>query len=78
MAKVMAMSIKPDSQWRAEADARTLAEAKVIMADSKRHKAAVQAAAKMSAEQMAKARVMKSVAGKKIRPEDAGRDLRKE
>jgi len=68
---------KSEKEWRAERDARTLAEAKVIMADPKRHKAAMEAAARMSAEQMAEAKAMRSVAGKKIRPEDWGKDLRK-
>jgi hypothetical protein len=70
---------KSDRDWRAEEDARTLAEARVIMADPKRHKAAVGAAAEMAEEKMVAAKAMKRVANcRKVRPETAGTKLRSE
>ena len=54
---------KQDLKWQAENDARTLADAKVIMTDSKRLSAAKKAAESIADKQMKEAKAMKKVAG---------------
>jgi membrane protein involved in colicin uptake len=54
-----------EKRWRAEEDARTLAEAEVIKKDSARLKAAQQAAAKMAKEAADRAAGMSKIASKK-------------
>ena len=54
-----------DKRWRAESDARTLAEATVIQKDAQRMKAATEAAARMAEEQRKEAAAMTSVARRK-------------
>lgn len=57
--------ISPDEKrWQAEADAHTLAAAKVIEKDKARLSAAQEAAARMAQEQADQANAMKSVARK--------------
>ena len=53
-----------DKIWRAESDARTLAEADVIQKDKNRLKMAVKTAKKMADERMKEATSMKKVANK--------------
>lgn len=53
-----------DTDFRAEGDAHTLAEAAAIKADKKRLAAAQKAAAKMAPEQSAKARALGGLARK--------------
>ncbi len=55
---------KEDMRWRAEADAHTLAEAKAIMGDPSRVKAAASAAKAMAVETAAKLKGLKQVARK--------------
>lgn len=52
-----------ERDWRAESDARTLAEAKVIMGDKTRHKLAQQKAKSMADEKMKEAKAMEMIAG---------------
>lgn len=56
-----------EDKWRAESDARTLAEAEVIKADSKRFKAAQKAAKEMARSKKVEADSMMQIAsgGKK-------------
>jgi hypothetical protein len=54
-----------EKRWRAEEDARTLAEAEMIKKDSARLKSAQQAAAKMAKEAADRAAGMRKVASKK-------------
>ena len=58
----MASLSADEKRWRAESDARTLAEANVITGDSTRLKAARAAAKRMAAEQMKYASAMQKVA----------------
>lgn len=58
----MNMHPKTEHEWRAESDANTLAEAKVIAQDTARLKAAQTAAARLADEQKAKAAAMQKVA----------------
>jgi len=53
-----------DRRWQAESDARTLAEARVIISDKKRVTEAAKAAARISIEKQKEAVAMKSVAKK--------------
>lgn len=55
---------KADARWRAEADAHILAEAKAIMSDSARMKAAANVAKDMVAEKAAELKGLKQVARK--------------
>ena len=57
----------PTRQYWPEDDARVLAQAKQIAADSKRHKAAVKAAGKIAADRIQDVKAMKSVANRKIK-----------
>lgn len=50
-----------EKRWRAESDAKTLAEAKAIKADKARLKAALAAAEKMFSDTMKEANNLKSV-----------------
>lgn len=60
-----------DKKWQAQDDARTLAEANIIVNDPERLKLAQDEAAKMAKEQQEKARAMTRVAGKKrVRVQD--------
>lgn len=63
-----------DKRWRAEEDARTLAETRVIVKDAERLTAAREAATRMAAEQTEKAKAMRTVANSKglPRPDGAG------
>lgn len=54
-----------ERRWRAESDARTLAEAKVIEKDQKRLADARAAAQRMADEQAKEAQAMRTVAGQK-------------
>ena len=54
-----------DKKWRAEEDARTLAEAEVVKRDTIRMKAATNAAKKMADEQKVRAASLRKVAGMK-------------
>lgn len=56
-----------DTNWEAEQDARTLAEAKLISADSGRLASAEQAATKLAEEKKEEAAAMNSVASDKLR-----------
>ncbi len=51
-----------EKKWRAESDARTLAEAEAIKADPKRLKVAQGAAKEMAEEEERRAKAMKAVA----------------
>lgn len=53
-----------DKKWKAECDARTLADAKVIQQDKARMKEATKAAMRMADEKMKEATAMKNVASK--------------
>jgi hypothetical protein len=53
---------KTDKEWQAHGDAHTLSEAKIIMADEKRLKAAIDAAKKIVDELEEKAKGMGGVA----------------
>jgi hypothetical protein len=53
-----------EKKWQAECDARTLADAKVIMSDKSRLKAAAKEAGKMADCKMEEAKAMKSIAKK--------------
>lgn len=55
---------KQEKKWRAESDAHTLAEAKVIMSDPKRLTSAAKEAGRMAKEKEDQAKAMKSVARK--------------
>lgn len=55
---------KSEADWRAENDARTLAEAHVILEDDKRLKAAKKAAEKLAKEQANSLAALLKVAGK--------------
>lgn len=63
----MAKGISLDAKYRAESDAHTLAQAKEIMMDPGRHKAAVKQAGMMATEQMNRAKAMKQIANKKVK-----------
>lgn len=52
-----------DKKWRAEDDARTLAQSEVVKSDPERLNAAKEAAKKMAEEDMEKAKAMSHVAG---------------
>lgn len=56
-----------DRNWEAEQDARTLAEAKLINADTGRLQSAEQAATKLAEEKREEAVAMSSVASDKLR-----------
>ena len=56
------MGPKNEQEWRAESDANTLAEAKVIAQDAARLSAARSAAERLAEEQRAKANAMQKVA----------------
>lgn len=58
------VSMTSDKKWQAECDARTLADAKVVMSDPARLKAAAKAAAKMADDKMVEAKAMKNIARK--------------
>lgn len=59
----MASALSADEKrWRAESDARTLAESNVISTDSARLKAAQAAAKRMAAEQIKQANAIQKVA----------------
>ena len=58
------LSCDKDKAWQGQCDARTLAEAKVIMSDKKRLNAAAQEASKMAEKQMEEAKAMKSISKK--------------
>lgn len=60
---VPTMSVE-DRKWQARSDARTLAEAKVIMGDTKRLSGAAKAAKDMAEDSKKEARAMQSVANK--------------
>lgn len=51
-----------DKKWMAQNDARTLVDARVIMSDPKRMKAAAQEAKKLAGEKMKEAKAMSSIA----------------
>ena len=55
---------KEEKRWQAEADARTLAEARVIMSDPARMKAAANVAKNLVAEKTAELKGLKQVARK--------------
>lgn len=55
-------SPKSEAEWRAEGDAETLANAGAIRVDKARFRKAQKAAAKLAAEQQAKATTLKNVA----------------
>ena len=57
--------IASELDWKAESDARTLAEAEIIKGDNNRLNRAQIAAAKIAAEESEKARAMKKIAGRK-------------
>ena len=64
---------KSDAEWRAEQDAETIAEAKLIMSDKNRFANAQAAAEKRAKELKERAAKMDSVAGSKtLRPDGAG------
>jgi hypothetical protein len=54
-----------EKRWRAEEDARILAEAKVIQSDQQRLEAARAEAQRMADEKQKEAKAMRSVAGRK-------------
>lgn len=56
---------KEEKKWRAESDARTLAEAEVILSDPKRLILASQVAKRMASEKMKEAKAMTQIARKK-------------
>ncbi len=58
---------KDELKWRAQDDARTLAEAEAIKADPERLKRAQDAAKGMADEAQVKAKAMTSIAGGKVR-----------
>lgn len=58
----MASISADEKRWRAESDARALAEANIIQSDSARLKAAQAAAKRMAAEQMKHASAIQKVA----------------
>ena len=66
MGKNMLPSPYPPSEreWRAKEDARTLADAKAIMTDKARLKAAAKAAKEIAEYRMEEAKAMRSVAKK--------------
>ena len=63
-----------DKRWRAEEDARTLAETRVIVKDRERLTAAREAAQRMADEQAEKAKAMRTVANSKGLPKTEGTD----
>ena len=60
--------MKTDKQWQAEGDASTLAESKVIEADTPRLKRAETAANQMAAEAVTRAKSLQSVSSKPAKP----------
>lgn len=62
-----------EARWRAEDDARALAQAEEVKADKARLSKAQEAAKKMADEDAARVRAMRKVAGKRTRqPPDGG------
>ena len=64
MAKAIAIPVS-ERKWQAESDARTLADAQVILKDNKRLAAAAKAAKGMASEKMEEAKAMGRIARKK-------------
>lgn len=62
--KVTAPVAISERDWQARDDARTLAQAKTIMADKARLAKAAKEAAKMAEDKMTEAKAMKSIARK--------------
>ena len=73
MAKSNTICCDSDAKWRAECDARTLAEAQQIMLDKKRVGAATKAANKMAKEKQKEAAAMSKVASKSKTPVRRGK-----
>ena len=65
---VTSNALKSEKQWRAEDDARTLAEAEAIKIDKSRLLMARKAAKKMATEANVKARAMSKIASSKAMP----------
>ena len=63
--KSMASISADEKRWRAESDARTMAEYEEILQDSSRKKAAIAAAKKQAVEMNKRAAAMNKVAGNK-------------
>lgn len=59
---------KEEMEWRAESDARTLAEAKAIRKDKVRMKRAVGAAKKMVTEESGRLSALRSISKTTIKP----------
>lgn len=61
--KAIPMSVQ-DKKWRAESDARTLAEAEAIRTDRARMRAAATEAKRVANAKMAEAKAMKKIGGR--------------
>lgn len=70
----MSMGVTPDSDWQAEMDARTLAEAEVIKNDKQRETAAKLKAKQMADRQAEETAALRKVAREKKNPSDARGD----